>query len=795
MTPDKEITSVSIKDKMQNSYLNYSLSVIIGRALPDVRDGLKPVHRRILYATKQLGLTPDKPHKKSARIVGEVLGKYHPHGDRAVYDAMVRMAQDFSQRYELIDGHGNFGSIDGDSAAAMRYTEARLAPISEKLLADIEEETVEFVDNFDGSLEEPTVLPTRIPNLLVNGSSGIAVGMSTNIPPHNLSEVIAALSALLDNPKLSISDLREIIPGPDFPTGGEIIGNTGIKKAYETGKGKITLRGKSKIEDRGRGRKRIVITEIPYQLNKAKLIEKIAKAVKKEEISHVSDVRDESDKKGLRVVLDLKKKANPDIILNRLYKYTPLQSKQRINMLALNEQKPKVMDLKTILNHFLTFRKEVITKRTEYKLSETQDRKHILVGLETAIHNLDDVIKVIRNSASTKKAKKNLQRELEVTKEQAKAILNMKLQRLVSLEIEKLEEELKEVREKINYYQSVLNDETVLNSILKEELNKIKENYGDHRRTEIIHDDSKADLEKSDLIKNENVVISFSQRKYIKRTDSIDNIRTGKNDFITKILSGTTHDKLLFITDKGQTHILKNHKIPAHHGLSTGDPLDEFLKLPLNENLVDIILLNDKVKENYITIATQQGLVKKTKGAEYESSVSQIKAINLNEDDKIVDVSITTGEENLLLGTKEGYTIHFSEEEVSPTGRNTKGRKGIKLAKDDEIISLNKTKDKELVLALTNQGRGKASPLEEYELQHRNGKGLKTMSNLAYQILDLKTVNRDDAITILTNKDNIITLHLNEITETDRLGGMYSQLNLAEDEKIIKIVKSIYKDT
>ena len=793
MTPEKQVTSVSIEEKMQNSYLNYSLSVIIGRALPDVRDGLKPVHRRILYATKKLGLVPNKPHKKSARIVGEVLGKYHPHGDRAVYDAMVRMAQDFSQRYRLIDGHGNFGSIDGDSAAAMRYTEARLASISEKLLEDIEEETVEFVDNFDGSLKEPTVLPAKIPNLLVNGSSGIAVGMSTNIPPHNLSEIIDGSIELLENSDISISELREIIPGPDFPTGGEIIGDSGIKKAYQSGKGKITLRGKSKIEDRGRRRKRIVITEIPYQLNKSKLIEEIAKAVKKEKISHVSDVRDESDKGGLRVVIDLKKKANPDIILNRLYKYTSLQSNVRINMLALNNQKPEVMNLKTILNHFLDFRKEVITKRTKYKLNQAENKKHVLVGLKKAIDNLDLVISIIRNSESTNKAKKNLQRKLEVTKDQANAILNMKLQRLVSLEIEKLEEDLKNIREKITYFNSILNDKTVLNNILKDELIEVKNSYGDKRKTDIIKDGSKADLEKGDLIKNEDVVISFSQRKYIKRTDSIDNVRERKNDFITKVLSGTTHDKLLFITDKGKTHILKNHKISAHHGLSTGDPLNKFLKLPLNENLVDIILLNDDIKDKYITIATKNGLVKKTKGKEYESTVSTIKAINLNEDDQIIDITITDGKQNLLLATKEGYTIHFNEEEVSPTGRNTKGRKAIKLEDGDEVISINKTSANDLVLALTNSGRGKASPIEEYETQHRNGKGLKTMSNLDYQLLTVKVVSKTEEITCLTNKDNIIKEQISNITTTGRLGGMYSQFDLEDDEKIIKIIKSALK--
>ncbi|GAB6136823.1 DNA gyrase subunit A [Halanaerobaculum tunisiense] len=783
----EEINPVTIEDKMRDSYLNYSLSVIIGRALPDVRDGLKPVHRRILYATKKLGLTPEKPHKKSARIVGEVLGKYHPHGDKAVYDAMVRMAQEFSQRYKLIDGHGNFGSVDGDSAAAMRYTEAKLAPISLELLKDIEQETIDFVDNFDGSLEEPTVLPSRVPNLLVNGSSGIAVGMSTNIPPHNLSEVIEGLIKLLDNPDLEFEELLETIPGPDFPTGGEIVGNEGIKEAYKTGQGKVALRGAATIEDRGRGRERIVITEIPYQLNKTKLIKEIADIVKKDKINHVSDVRDESDRDGLRIVVDLKKKAEPEIILNRLYKYTSLQSNFRINMLALINQQPQVMNLKTILQHFIDFRKKVVTRRTEYQLQQAKDRQHILLGLKKAIDNLDQVIKIIRNSDSGNKAKRNLQRELEVTTEQAKAILNMKLQRLVSLEIEKLEDELAELTAEIDSLQTILADDQELNHLIKEELLEIKEEYGDKRQTKLIKDDSKAELDKKDLIKDKKAVISLSYNHKLKRTDSKENIRTAKNDKITTVLSGRSHDKLLFFTQTGQVHLLKIHQIPEHHGLSTGDPLSDFLQLPLNEEIVEVAILKEEIEDKYITIATQQGLVKKTQASEYKTSVSSIKAINLADDDQVVDVTITDGQQNLMLGTQEGYTIHFAEEEIAATGRNTKGRKGIKLQENDQVISLNTTNQAEVVITLTKNGRGKASPISNYKLQQRNGKGIQTMSSDDYQVLNLITAQKEEQIILVTETENLLCKKVADITTTKRMGSMYQQLDL--EEELVDIIK------
>ncbi|TDX51360.1 DNA gyrase subunit A [Orenia marismortui] len=781
---DKNIMPVAIEDKMRNSYLNYSLSVIIDRALPDVRDGLKPVHRRILYATKKLGLLPNKPHKKSARIVGEVLGKYHPHGDSAVYNAMVRMAQDFSQRYQLIDGHGNFGSIDGDSAAAMRYTEARLATISEELLQDIEEETVDFTDNFDGSLQEPTVLPSRVPNLLINGSSGIAVGMSTNIPPHNLVEVIDGLIKLLADNDITIEELMNTIPGPDFPTGGVIVGNDGIKSAYKTGKGKITLRGKSEIEDRGRGRERIVITEIPYQLSKSKLIEEIADTVKKGKIDNISDVRDESDRDGLRIVIDLKKKANPTIILNRLYKYTSLQSNMRINMLALVKQQPKVMNIKKILESFLDFRREVITRRTRYKLNTAKDKEHLLIGLKKATDQLDKVIQIIRSSKSPKDARKNLQRKLEVTKKQSEAILNIRLQKLVSLEIQKLEDDLKEIRATIKHLESILNSSEILNNIVRDELIEIKENYGDKRKTKILADDSKAEIEKEDLIKDKEVVISLSYRNYIKRADSLENVRSGKNDFITHISKGRSLDQILFFTNTGQSYSITAHELPEHHGLSNGDPLTQFLKLPMNEKIVAMIVLTEQVKDNYITIATKDGQVKKTKGEEYESTISSIKAINLNDGDEVVGVKVTTGNNQILLGTKEGYTIHFKEDEINDTGRNTKGSKGINLNNNDKVISFNIVKDDKIVVSLTKEGRGKASPIDDYTLQKRNGKGLQTMSNDKYKLLDILTAHENDKIALVSDSGEIFEKEVNDITSTKRLGSMYTQVKLTDDELI-----------
>ena len=772
-------TPISIKEKMQTSYLNYSLSVIIGRALPDVRDGLKPVHRRILYATKKLGLTHDKAHKKSARIVGEVLGKYHPHGDAAVYNAMVRMAQEFSQRYKLIDGHGNFGSIDGDNAAAMRYTEARLAKISKELLADIDDDTVDFNDNFDGSLEEPEVLPTKIPSLLVNGSSGIAVGMSTNIPPHNLNNVSDALIALLDNDTISIDKLINIIKGPDFPTGGQIIGKKGIKKAYKTGKGKVILRGKSKIEQKGNKRNKIIITEIPYQLSKAKLIEEIVDTVKKNKIKHVYDVRDETGREGLRVVIELKNKANPKIILNRLFKFTSLQKNFRINMLALVDRTPKVMNLKDILQHFIDFRKEIVTRRTEHRLKNAKDKAHTLIALKKATDQLDEVIAIIRNSRSTNKAKRKLQRKLELTKKQAKAILNMKLQRLVGLEIEKLEEDLKTTQAKIKDLESILANDSKLKDIIKTELLAIKDEYGDNRNTDIIEDINKAKLDKKDLIKDKKAVISLSFNKFIKRSEKVEQVRASKNDFITHILVGGSHDKLLIFSESDKAHILKLHNLPEHHSLSTGEPLKEFIKLPYNEKITGLFLLNKDTEQKNILLATKNGLVKKSKARDYETKISSLKAINLEESDRIIGLKATENDKNLLLATKKGYVIHFSEDEISLTGRNTKGSKGINLVKNDEVVSLATSNQNDYLIALTQNSRLIKKAISKLTIQKRNGRGINILETEKEEIKEAIAVSKEEEFALIDDEDNLI------IENTDNIKAV-NNTKLTDIRKIKK---------
>ncbi|ACL69925.1 DNA gyrase subunit A [Halothermothrix orenii] len=784
----EKIRSIAIEDKMKDSYLSYSLSVIASRALPDVRDGLKPVHRRILYAARELGLTHDKPHKKSARIVGEVLGKYHPHGDASVYDAMVRMAQYFNQRYCLIDGHGNFGSIDGDSPAAMRYTEARLTELAEDIMADITQDTVDFVDNFDGSLQEPEILPTKVPNLLINGASGIAVGMSTSIPPHNLGEVVDAMVHLLKHPNAKLETIMKYIPGPDFPTGAKIVGLSGIKKAYKTGNGKITLRARTQIEKKGR-KKQIIIKEIPYHLNKVKLLEDIAELINKGKIDNVSDLRDESDQEGLRIVVELKSGADPDIILNQLYKFTSLQTNYRINMLALDGKQPRVMDLITILKNFINFRRQVITRRTKYKLNKAKERFHLLQGLITAIDKLDLVISIIRHSKSTKEARQKLQEKLVITEKQAEAILRMRLQKLVGMEEEKLHQESAGLEEQIKYYKKILNNKNELDKVLKKELLDIKNKYADKRKTEIIEDEEKAIIEKTDLIKKEKVFLTFSYRQNIKRTTSSEYARAGKNDYIIDTMTGTTLDTLLFFTNTGDVYTLPVHKIPEHHGLSTGDNIKDFLKIPLSKKIVKVICLNEETKEKYITIATKQGMVKKTIGGEYQTTYSRIKAIKLNKGDEVVGVEITDGNQEILLGTKKAKTIRFEEDSVSDTGRNTIGSIGIKLAKGDEVVSFNLVNNNTSVVSISKTGRGKRSPIEEYNPQNRNGKGLKTCGSSIYKMAGVICANPDDYILITTGNEKLYTVKVNDLTETSRTGNMYEVVSLKNDDKITGVEK------
>lgn len=785
--PEK-ITPIAIEDKMREAYLNYSLSVIVSRALPDVRDGLKPVHRRILYAARELNLSHEKPHKKSARIVGEVLGKYHPHGDGAVYDAMVRMAQDFNLRYRLIDGHGNFGSIDGDSPAAMRYTEVRLTELAETLLTDINQATVDFIDNFDGSLQEPVILPAEVPNLLVNGASGIAVGMSTDIPPHNLGEVIDGLLYLLKNPTAKLKTIMNYIPGPDFPTGAKIVGNNGIIDAYRTGKGKIILRAATKLEKNGK-RKQIVITEIPYQLNKSRLIEEIADLVNNGKIDSISDLRDESDQEGLRIVIELKPNTDTDLVLNRLYKFTSLQASYRINMLALVGKKPEIMDLRTILLHFIDFRREIITRRTNYLLEKARKRHHILQGLIKAIDRLDLVIAIIRNSNSTSEAKLTLQERLDITEEQAKAILEMQLQRLVGMETEKLHAETQSLAVDIKEYKDILENKQKLDETLRKELLQTKKRFTDKRKTEIIPDEEEAIISQEDLIKEKEAVITYSYRQNIKRTTSTEYARTGKNDYIINLTTGSSLDNLLFFTRSGEVYSLPIHSIPEHHGLSTGENLKKYLKIPLNEKIISIICLNEERKNSFVTITTRMGLVKKTIGKEYVTSYSSIKAINLNEGDQVVDVKITDGNQEILLATRKGQTIRFKEDTVSDTGRNTQGSIGIKLDKDDEVVSMNIIQENDYIISISDTGKGKRTPLEEYKLQKRNGKGLKTCGSSIYQMAAVINAQKEDTILIVTNNEKLHPVMVKDITSTQRAGNMYRIIDLDDEESITGVYR------
>ncbi|QTL98328.1 DNA gyrase subunit A [Iocasia frigidifontis] len=779
----EKITPIAIEDKMRESYLNYSLSVIASRALPDVRDGLKPVHRRILYAAREISLFYNKPHKKSARVVGEVLGKYHPHGDAAVYAAMVRMAQHFNQRYQLIDGHGNFGSIDGDSAAAMRYTEVRLTELAESILSDINLNTVDFTDNFDGSLQEPVILPSRIPNLLVNGASGIAVGMSTDIPPHNINETIDALLHLLKHPNARLETLMKYLPGPDFPTGAQIMGNNGIIDAYKTGKGKIILRAKTKIEKKGK-KTNIIITEIPYQLNKSRLIEEIADLVNSGKIDGISDLRDETDQEGIRVVIELKANTDTELILNRLYKYSSMQTSYRINMLALVGQKPLTMNLRTILQHFIDFRRKVITRRTKHKLEKATMRHHILEGLIKAIDKMDLVISIIRNSQSTSEARKNLINKLKISQEQATAILEMQLQRLVGMETEKLLAEAKDLAVDIKTYQAILNNQDKLDDLLKDELNETKNRFSDKRRTEIIADEKKAQISEEDLIKDKDAIITFSYRQNIKRTNSKEYARTSKKDYITTVLKGSSLDPLLFFTNTGDVYTIPIHNIEEHHGLSTGESIKKYLKIPLKEKIVNIICLNEEIKQQYITITTKNGMVKKTAAKEYFTNYNSIKAINLKKKDEVVDVFISDGNQEIMLATKAGQTIRFNEKSVNDTGRNTMGKIGIKLEKNDSIVSSNLLNDNDFIIAISTSGKAKRTAIKEYKVQKRNGKGLKTCGSKIHQMSAVLSVPQDKYILIVSSDERLFPVTVKDITETQRDGNMFQLIDLNENEEI-----------
>ncbi|GAB6099675.1 DNA topoisomerase (ATP-hydrolyzing) subunit A [Halanaerocella petrolearia] len=793
----QRVRQVDIEDEMQDAYIDYAMSVIVGRALPDVRDGLKPVHRRVLYAMNDLGLKPNRPHKKSARIVGEVLGKYHPHGDTAVYDTMVRMSQDFSYRYQLVDGHGNFGSIDGDSAAAMRYTEAKMTEVTTELLSDIKKDTVDFVDNFDGTLQEPEVLPAKLPNLLINGSSGIAVGMSTNIPPHNLKEVIDGTIALIDNPDLDAKDLMKIIKGPDFPTGGIIMGRKPIKDYFETGRGKVKLRAKSTTEEMGSNKYRIVITEIPYQVNKAKLIEKIARLVRDDKVEGISDLRDESDRRGLRVVIELKRGINPQVTLNKLYKHTRLQTTFGIIMLALVDGEPKILGVKKVLEHYIAHQKEVITRRTEYNLDKAEARAHILEGFKKALNNIEQVIKIVRSSDSSNIAQDRLINRFKFSDKQAKAILDMKLHRLTNLEQEKIESEYSNLTDKISYYNSILNSEEKLLDIIKEELSEMRAKYKDNRRTDI--QDQEIDLEIEDLIDEEEIVVVLTEDGYIKRMslDTYRNqhrngkgviaIRTKDEDVVDNIQVNSTHDYILFFTNQGYVHRLKGYQIPESSRQARGIPIINLLDLDMDEEVVAISSISEYNDNQYLFMATQQGIVKKTSLSEFNTNYSKLIALNVRENDKLVDIGLTNGEEEVVLATKEGLAIKFSEKDVRDMGRTATGVKGIELAPDDKLqgVEIVKNNNQDLLI-ITEEGYGKRTPINQYSLQGRSGKGLITLNKTEVNgdLIDIELVDEEDEIIMITAQGYLLRTSIAEISTTGRNTQGVRCMRVDEDQVV-----------
>ncbi|MGM0508407.1 MAG: DNA gyrase subunit A [Fusobacteriota bacterium] len=800
---NENITDIYIEDEMKASYLDYSMSVIVSRALPDARDGLKPVHRRILYAMNEMGMFSNKPHKKSARIVGEVLGKYHPHGDTAVYHTMVRMAQEFNYRYLLVDGHGNFGSIDGDSAAAMRYTEARMSKISKELMVDIKKDTVDFTKNFDDSLDEPAVLPAKLPHLLLNGASGIAVGMATNIPPHNLGELIDGITELIDNPDMTIDDLNEIIKAPDFPTGGIINGTKGVKSAYRTGKGKIKVRGKVKIEKMRKGKEAIIINELPYQVNKARLIKKIAKLAKDRKIKGITNLRDESDRDGIRVVIEIKRGEDHRLVLNKLYKYTSLQKTFGANVLALVNKEPKVLNLKQALQHYINHRFEVVTRRTKYKLRKAKKRAHILEGYIIALDNIDEVIKLIKASQSKEEAISNLIRDYDLSEDQAAAVLKMRLQRLTGLEKGKIEAEHAELKEKIAEYELILSEDGRVYAIIKTEIAELKEKYNDERRTEIIEE--KKNIKKEDLIKDETSIVTLTNKGYIKRM-KLDRYKvqnrggkgikahsTQEEDFLINLHLGSNLDSLLIFTDRGKAHSLKVYEIPKASRKARGTLIGNIIKLREGEKVKNIVKIKDFNDKEEILFMTKKGKVKKCNLKSFESiSRAGLIAIKLDKNDNLVHIGVTNGENEIMAATKYGKIIRFSEKEVRCMGRTAKGVKAISLKKDDEIVSGVIIKNKEnTILTLTENGYGKQTKLDKYNIQSRAGQGVRNLktSSRTGNIVSVQEVEKDDEIMLITSNGVLIRTNVESISVLGRNTQGVKIMNVDKDEKVVSVVK------
>jgi len=793
-----QIREVNISQEMRSSFLDYAMSVIVSRALPDVRDGLKPVHRRILYAMHDLGMTPDKPYKKSARIVGEVIGKYHPHGDAAVYDTMVRMAQDFNYRYMLVDGHGNFGSVDGDAAAAMRYTEARMSKISMELLRDINKDTIDYQDNYDGSEKEPVVLPSRFPNLLVNGASGIAVGMATNIPPHQLGEVIDGVLALSKDPDITVAELMEYIPGPDFPTAGQIIGRNGIRKAYETGRGTITVRAKVEIEEKPSGKQAIVITELPYQVNKAKLIEKIADLVRDKKIDGITDLRDESDRNGMRVVIEVRKDANANVLLNNLYKQTALQTTFGINMLALVNGEPKVLNLKQTLYHYLEHQKVVIRRRTEYELKKAEARAHILEGLRVALDHLDAVINLIRNSRTTDIARQGLMEQFSLTEKQAQAILDMRLQRLTGLEREKIEEEYQELVKLISELKAILADEEKVLNIIREELLEIKERFNDERRTEIVVAGVES-IEDEDLIPRENIVITLTHNGYIKRQPvstyrsqkrggrGIQGMGTNEDDFVEHLLTTSTHDTILFFTNKGKVYRAKGYEIPEYGRTAKGIPIINLLEIDRDEWVNAIIPISEFVDDWFLFFTTKDGICKRSPLSQFAHiRTSGLIALTLREGDELISARLTDGRKDIIIGTKKGMLIRFPETDVRTMGRTATGVKGISLDEDDQVVGMEVIEENVDVLIVTEKGYGKRTHESEYRIQSRGGKGLKTcnITEKNGQVVAVKAVKGEEDLMLVTATGVIIRMDVNDISTMGRNTVGVKLIKLEQNEYV-----------
>ncbi|MBR0051016.1 MAG: DNA gyrase subunit A [Firmicutes bacterium] len=807
LTEDRKIIQHEIYDEMKTSYIDYSMSVIVARALPDVRDGLKPVHRRILYGLDALGITPDKPHKKSARIVGEVMGKYHPHGDASIYDAMVRLAQPWNMRYRLVDGHGNFGSMDGDGAAASRYTEARMAPFALEMLRDIDKDTVDFVDNYDGEEKEPVVLPARFPNLLVNGANGIAVGMATAIPPHNLKEVIDGTIKLIDDPDADVETLIKIIKGPDFPTGATIVGKTAIKEAYRTGQGKVKLRAKGTIEEGSRGITSIIFTEIPYGVNKASMISHIAELVRDKKLEGIRDIRDESSKGEVRVVIELKKDVNPKVMLNRLYKHTELETNISIIMIALVDGRPQLLNIHDILTEYIKHQKEVLTRRTKFDLAKAEARAHILEGYRIALDHIDEIIKTIRESYDD--AKEQLMKKFGLSAIQAQAILDMQLKRLQGLERDKIEAEYQELLKKIAYYKSLLADEHLLMGVVKDELTEIRNKWGDDRRTEIIADEEEVD--ESELIEEENVVITVSHLGYLKRVSEdtyrtqkrggkgITGLTTRENDFVKHLITTSTHDNLMFFTSMGKANKIKAYEIPEANRTAKGTPAVNFLNLMQRERIQAVLPVKEFSEDRYLIACTKMGNIKKMQLSEFDTNrKAGLIAIKLRDGDDLISIKETKGDANVIIITKKGKCISFSEDDVRVMGRAAGGVRAILLDKDDEVVSMELARKGEELLVVTEKGYGKRTPVKDYKVQARGGKGLLTYDKSKFDktgyLVGAMTVQDDDEVFLINSDGIIIRIEASDVSRLGRTTQGVRIMKVEEETEIVAMAKSIREE-